>query len=271
MKTSCSPVPFRHVAPWAALLPMIAACGGNALTAADGPQAPASSSDSAAIDGLADHFSAEAVDDAAMADALSWDLHNARTLVGTMAFNEPMNDGYAKDITPTWSSDGMTISSSGHLTGSITTTFVGIAPTADEHKDVLFWSVVGDYPEEGDAQSIALSETVGVVSSSTSDDGSAVFALDGAFDPTIRGAEGARLFEIDVGLTWVRVYRKSGVLLYQVLPGWRQAFEPVHQLVWDETATGLNGPFGDYAPLPDGPALGMAFDYPSWIRAHVVW
>lgn len=271
MTTSSSALPFRSVVPWAALLAVIAACGGNALTTADAAQTPASSSDATAIDGLADHFGAEAADDAEMADALMWDLHDVRTIVGTMAFNEPMNDGYAKDITPTWSSDGMTISSSGHLTGSITTTFAGAAPAADEHKDVLFWNVVGDYPEEGDAQSIPLSETFGVVSSSTSDDGSAVFALDGAFDPTSRGAENARLFEIDVGLTWVRVYRKSSVLQYQVLPGWRQAFESLHQLVWDQTATGLNGPFGYYAPLSDGPALGAAFDYPSWIRAHVIW
>jgi hypothetical protein len=218
-------------------------------------------------DGGAD---APAVPDAASAEVGG--LADLNSLVGTMAFNEPMNDGFDRALVPTGSSPGVFASPDGHITATIATSFVGPLPDADQRREVLFWNVSGQFPFGRDAaQTIAMSATEGVGATSA-DDRTATFTIEGTFDPGVRSASGAGPFEIDVGLTWVRVVKKSGVLSFQVIPGWRESFSLEHQVSWDGAPHAADGPFGYYAPLTDDtPGLGASFDYPAWIRAHVTW
>lgn len=240
----------------------LAGCGSRALVPRDG------GGDAPATPEAASEAAPSQTDGAAEAAP---SLARMRSTVGTMAFNEPMNDGFERDLIPTWSSPGVRASADGRITATIATSFVGPLPDADQRREVLFWNVTGQFPSGQDAESIAMSEVYGVVATS-SNDRSAAFFIDGAFDPTVRSGAGDVPFELDVGLTWVRVVKKSGVLIFQVLPGRRDAFSPDHQLGWDDTPQALDGPFGYYGPLTDDtPGLGTSFDYPAWIRAHVTW
>ena len=191
-------------------------------------------------------------------------------VLGTMAFNEPMNVGYFSDRTPTWSSDGLLFAPSGRLSGFVTVTAAGPVPNADAWRDVLFWNVVGEFPfGQDDSQILPLSPIAGVAAS-TSEAARATFSIQGAFDLSVTGGEGTPPMTIEFALTWVRVYRSSGTLQYQVLPGWRDAGDG-SLVQWDRSTGSVSGPLGYYAPLMDSPGLGSDFDYPSWIRAHVSW
>jgi hypothetical protein len=190
-------------------------------------------------------------------------------VLGMMAFNEPMNDGFVHDLVPSWSSDGLTFSGSGHLTGSVTLTAAGPTPAADQWRDVLFWNVNGEFPFGQDSQFLPLSLIVGVIAS-TSTASTATFSVDGALDLSGQGAGGGTAHALAFALTWVRVYRSGADLQYQVLPGWRDAGDG-STLSWDRSTGPVSGPLGYYAPLADSPALGSDFDYPSWVRAHVTW
>jgi hypothetical protein len=72
------------------------------------------------------------------------------------AFNECANVGFSVSVPVTWQSSGMLVSSSGHLTATISTNYGGPSVEADERRDVLFWAIEADYPEPpfGDFQSI---------------------------------------------------------------------------------------------------------------------
>ena len=202
---------------------------------------------------------------------------SAKTILvgGGGPFNEPKNDGYVDNIRPAWRIDCFLVSSSGHLTALVTAEFAGNAPTADDHRDALFWSVVGYYPNvdptlQGE-HSEPLSEIVGVVASSPPGAESPQFAVSGSFDLSVQGGVGWKpLVGIGIGFTWVRVYRKGDVLEYHVLPGGHQ-MEQLPPLAFDQPVTSFSGSFLYYAPLTDDPSLGSSFDYPSWIRAHVTW
>lgn len=200
-------------------------------------------------------------------------VDNVKIIVGAMAFNEPMNDGYMKDIIPSWNTNDLTISSSGSIKVSLVVIFAGSAPTADEYKDVLFWNVVGYYPSTLDTQLVPLSDTLGVLASAPSDRSSSVFSLDGSFSLQTQGpADTGQLAAVAVGFTWVRVYRDTGgIMRYQVFPGTQAAPDPSQEVRWDGGAASGSGSFSYYGPLEDGPSLGRSFDYPSWIRQHITW
>ena len=192
---------------------------------------------------------------------------------GGGAFYEVTNGSYWPDISPTWSADCLLVSSSGHLTASLTARFAGNAPTADDHRDALFWGVTGFYPPPpGDptlfGEGVAtLSEVVGVLASSPPGADAPQFMVSGSFDLSV--TVGSRTpTAIAIGFTWVRVYRNGDVLQYHVLPG---GPELEHMVSVDQSVSGLSGFFRYYAPLTDAPSLGTSFDYPAWIRAHVTW
>jgi hypothetical protein len=194
---------------------------------------------------------------------------------GGGAFSEPKGNGHVTNISPTWRADCFLVSSSGHLAASVTATFAGNAPAADDHRDALFWSVTGFYPPPpGDPKLfgegvLLIGEVAGVVASSPPGADAPRFAVSGAFDLSARPALDSRPPSgIAIGFTWVRVYRKGDLLQYHVFPGGPQLEQ---WLSVDQPASGVNGFFRYHAPLTDDPSLGSDFDYPAWIHDHVTW
>jgi hypothetical protein len=248
------------------VLVTVISCGGHATNATDG----ALFTDAATSD----------VEDAAIADAsldsLSTDGDAAvggtiPVIVGSMAFNEPLNDHFSRDFTPTWHSDDLKISSAGLISANVTTIFAGDQTSVQEHRDVLFWNVTGMVASGGDWLQISLSETLGTIPSAVGDT-SVVFTVDGSFQLMPQELGSGMLSKILVGFTWVRAYRAAdGGTSYQVFPGDRSAFYTPSPVGWDQVAS-LEGQFEYYGALMDSPSLGGGdFDYPSWITTHVVW
>jgi hypothetical protein len=196
-------------------------------------------------------------------------VRGVEVILGMMAFNEPMNAGYVRDLVPSWRSDGLTFASSGRVTGVVTMTAAGSPPTGDQWRDVLFWNVVGEFSFCGDAVFIPLSPITGVVAS-TSAPGTATFTVDAAFDLTVIGPDGTLANALAFAVTWVRVYRTGAALQYQVLPGARSEGD-LSSVSWDRATGPVSGPLSYYTPLSGERALGSDFDYPSWIRTHVTW
>ncbi|HEY7373479.1 MAG TPA: hypothetical protein VIF57_15065 [Polyangia bacterium] len=188
------------------------------------------------------------------------------------AFNEVTNSGYDGSVSPSWRARCFLVSPSGHISASVATTFAGRAPSADDHRDFLFSAVTGIYAAGNpEATGVLLRRLAAIsgVASSTRDD-PPVFAVDVAFDPDAPGAVGSGpLDEIDIGFTWVRVYRTASGLAYQVLPGTSRIAPP--SLAFDQPAS-VGSSFDYYPAISDNPSLGGGdFDYPAWIRDHVTW
>jgi hypothetical protein len=260
----------RQVASLVVLLAAISTAGGCGRPANPGVEGG---------DGAADHHDAGTLDGSA--PSCKYDAGTTGVDAGEVSsifvggggpFNEPTNDGYVDSIRPTWRTDCFVVSSSGHLSGAVTAEFAGNAPTADDHRDALFWIAVGFYPNidpmlPGEVVK-PLSEIAGVVASSPGAD-SPSFALDGSFDLSVPADPGSKpLTAIGIGFTWVRVYRNDDALMYHVLPAGHPMQSP--PISFDQPFN-HTGSFLYYAPLADDPSLGSSFDYPAWIRAHATW
>ena len=237
-------------------------CGRGAFLGTGGVDASPGHPEAAVFDGDPSACRNESAD-AAPSEAAS---SVQSIVVAGGAFNEPTNGGYASDINPSWLAHcflRLAVRPPQRLRGH------DVRRQRTERRRTQGRPVlVRDGllpPLNHDLDGVLLQRLSGIsgVVSSTRDD-PPVFPLDVAFDLTVvpAGAGLGPLAEVDISLTWVRVYRKGSVFQYQVLPGTSRVAPP--NLTFDRPAT-VSGFFDDYAPLADNPSLGGDFDYPTWI------
>jgi hypothetical protein len=196
-----------------------------------------------------------------------------------MAFNESANTGFSADILVTWEASAMTVWSSGRITAAIGASYGGPSVAAEEQRDVLFWGVSAVYTfgPYGDTAPVSLAGPTGVLAlqdaSSPSPSGVASFAIDGPFlVPPLRDANDETLVYVEIDWTWVRVFRTSGALTFQVLPA--GVIGHPAPIVWDRPSPPVEGRFAYYVPFSESviaPDASVEFDYQTWIRANVTW
>ncbi len=209
-------------------------------------------------------------------------LSDIPVFVGEMTLNELNNSGFTQQYIVSWTSNDLRITTDGRVSGSFQVTCDGPMASYSQFRDILFFQVQGRYiwPQYGDILHQPLSDVIPIIAQ-ISDDHSAEFLVDTSFQipPLVNDIDGGMpLKNLELTLTWVRVYRSEQNLYVQVFPGDVNRYPNKPELRFNQKPQSLTGRFGYYSVLPEdslkgGRAIGLQgeFEYYTWLRGNIKW
>jgi hypothetical protein len=203
-------------------------------------------------------------------------LDEVPIFVGDMTFNELNNSGFTQQYVVAWSSQDLSITTNGKVSGTFVTTYEGPPVPYPEFKDVLFFQVQARYiyPRYGDIAHQPFSEVIPIVSERSSEH-SAKFVLNSTFQlpPLIKDIDGGLpLRNIELTLTWVRVYKSDQGLHVQVFAGDANRYPDKPKIAFNQEPQFITARFGYYSVLPESMLKSSSdFDYYTWIKENVKW
>jgi len=202
--------------------------------------------------------------------------------VGEMTFNELNNSGFTQQYVVAWNSEDLRITTDGKVSGTFVTIYEGPLGPSPEFKDILFFQVQARYvyPRYGDIAHEPLSKVLPLVSDQ-SNERSAKFILDARFQlpPLVANIdEGLPLKNLELTLTWVRVYRSDQGLYVQVFAGDADRYPNKPRIAFNQKPQRITARFGYYSVLPENALKGgrvlepdREFEYHSWLQENIAW
>jgi hypothetical protein len=203
--------------------------------------------------------------------------------VGEMTFNEFNNRGFTQQYIVAWSSEDLRITTDGGVSGTFVTTYEGPPISIPVFRDILFFQVQAMYVEsqQGDIALEPLSNVIPLVSEQ-SDERSAKFVLDTRFQlpPLVTNFdEELSLQNLELTLTWVRMYRSDQALYVQVFAGDADRYPDKPQIAFDQEPQRITARFGYYGVLSEDTLKGgrvlepadREFEYYTWLKENVAW
>jgi hypothetical protein len=203
--------------------------------------------------------------------------------VGNMAFNEYYNHGFEPDTVDDWSTNDLYVTTDGHISGTFKTMYSGKASTEYQIRDVLVVVLRAKYvrAEYGDYFLKDLTDVLPFVAQQ-SDESTAAFEVKGTFNIPSMGDKSSPLAAIQIDLTWVRVYKREGVLYYQILAGDADRYDPnIPTITFNKPLSKtIQSRFLHYSVLFQQDQLrynGIVFpeinefNYCTWIEQNVEW
>ena len=207
-------------------------------------------------------------------------LREVPIFVGEMTFNELNNSGFTQRYTVSWTSDDLQITTDGKVTGSFQVVHEGPLAPYPHFKDILFFQVQGRYvcPHFGDILYQPLSDVIPLIAQ-VSDEHSAEFRLDASFQvpPLVNNIDGGMpLRNLELTLTWLRIYRSEQDLYVQVFPGDANRYPNKPEIRFNQEPQLLTGRLGYYSVLPESSLQGGrviepqgVFEYYTWLRQNI--
>lgn len=202
--------------------------------------------------------------------------------IGEMTFNELNNSGFTQQYVVDWNSDDLRVWSDGRVAGTFVTTYGGPPVSFPRFKDTLFFQVQARYiyPRYGDIVHEALSPVIPIFATQSSER-SSTFTVDTTFQvPSLVADidEGLPLRNLELTLTWVRVYKSDGELYVQVFAGDANRYPNKPQIGFDKEPQHLSSRFGYYSVLPESALKGGRvlepdgeFEYYAWLKDNLRW
>lgn len=202
--------------------------------------------------------------------------------VGEMTFNELNNSGFTQQYVVSWTCDDLRITTDGKVTGSFRAIYDGPSIPYALFKDILFFQVQGRYvwPQYGDILHQPLSDVI-PITAQVSDEKSAEFRIETSFQipPLVNDVDGGMpLRNLELTLTWVRLYKSEQSLYVQVFAGDANRYPNKPEIRFNQDPQLLTGRFGYYSVLPEsslkgGRAIGLhgEFEYYTWLRENIRW
>lgn len=209
-------------------------------------------------------------------------LSDIPIFVGEMTLNELNNSGFTQQYIVSWTSSDLRVTTGGRVSGSFQVTCDGPMASYSQFRDILFFQVQGRYiwPQYGDILHQPLSDVIPIIAH-TSDENSAEFRVDTSFQipPLVNDIDGGMpLKNLELTLTWVRVYRSEQNLYVQVFAGDVNRYSNKPEFGFNQEPQFLTGRFGYYSVLPEdslkgGRAIGLQgeFEYYTWLRENIRW
>lgn len=199
--------------------------------------------------------------------------------VGAMTFNEGRNNGFQPGIHSYWSSEDLTLTTAGEISGNFVTRYEGPAVQPPLAGDFLFLQVRAYYSDDfyGDYFSKGLSDVIPLQAEASSGLSARFVLKNTRFSIPPMVTENGNLVRVLVTLTWVRVYSDGKALYFQVLPGDGEATGSQPSIAFDEKPSEpLTGRFmvysalfkGDLARKPSGRTT-SDYNYNIWIRENL--
>jgi hypothetical protein len=148
-------------------------------------------------------------------------------------------------------------------------------------KDILFFQVQARYvePRQGDIAHEPLSNVVPIVSEQ-SNERSAQFVLDTRFQllPLVTNFDELPLKNLELTLTWVRVYRSDQDIYVQVFASDADRYPNKPQIAFNQEPQRITARFGYYGVLSENALKGgrafepdREFEYYAWLKENVEW
>ena len=209
-------------------------------------------------------------------------LNEILIFVGEMTLNELNSSGFTQQYNVSWTSDDLQITTNGKVSGTFKVTCDGPMASYSQFKDILFFQVQGRYiwPQYGDIMYQPLSDVIPVMAE-VSDEWSARFGVDTMFQipPLMNDIDGGMpLKNLELTLTWVRVYKSEQNLYIQVFAGDANRYPDKPQIEFDQVPQVLTARFGYSGVLPESAIKGGRvlqlkgeFEYSSWLRENIKW
>ncbi len=209
-------------------------------------------------------------------------LSEIPVFAGEMTFNELNNSGFTQQYIVSWTSDDLRITTDGKVSGTFQVTCNGPMASHSQFKDILFFQVQSRYiwPQYGDILHQPLSNVIPLIAE-VSDERSARFRVDTTFQipPLMNDIDGGMpLKNLELTLTWVRVYKSEQGLYVQVFAGDANRYSNKPQIRFDQEPQALTARFGYYGVLPENAIKGGRvlqpegeFEYYSWLRENIKW
>ncbi|MFQ5398807.1 MAG: hypothetical protein ACE5E7_04330 [Anaerolineae bacterium] len=209
-------------------------------------------------------------------------MNEIPVFVGEMTFNEGNNRGFTKQYVVSWSSEDLLITIDGNVSGTFVTTYEGPPSPFPVFKDILFFQVQARYvyPRYGDIVHKPLIPVIPLVATQ-SNGRSAQFIVDTSFlvPPLVANIdEGLPLKNLELTLTWVRVYISGQELYVRVFPGDANRYSNKPRITFNQPSQRITGRFGYYEVLPESTLMGgrvlepnSEFEYYTWLRENITW